>query len=443
MRTMPLCGATLGAAALLAVIPAGAGARDIAGLLTSTGGVSVTFSGDFNRGCAKAGLCGYSGSVEVPPRKRRGEYFLSFEHGHAYESESGVALAEPGAVVVRRDEGGPAPGTCTDRDEELELGLVARAAPRGRVRFSLLSPDMSTGRCAGPALERALLQLPPRVVALKRVSGGNATLDLSGRVPFSSGRFSGVMTSTLQFHLGRAGPGSGRIRARRAVSARQRLVRVASLQAVYRIVRYRGELSASFAGLTGPPCADLDACGVTGSATWRIDASGGELSVDAAGRARRSDHGLRGAIAAIRRRGAYVYPDADVPYVFGTTTADVSRPDGAHCHDAVLADSPGIDVGPRSRVELGGPDAVMAAADLLRAGCPGPRDFDAFRYGTIASAPLRLTSLARRRFALRLAGARRLRGPCYSGSATGRFTLRLERRTLRVAYRRARYVLPP
>jgi hypothetical protein len=439
MRALPLCGATL----LLVVTPASAAARDIEGVLTATGGVSVTFNGDSARGCASAGLCGYSGSVTVAPQRRRGGYLLSFEKGHFFDSDSYVALAKPASVQVQRTEGGAEAGTCSDRDEERQLYLLAHAAERGRVRFELVSPDMSVGRCAGPGLERALSRLPARFVPLKHVSSGNATLDMSGRARYSSGRFSGTVTSTLRFQLGRASPGSGRIRAPRPVAARRRLTRVASVRAVYRIARYRGTLSASFAGLTGPPCADLDACGIEGSATWRIDANGGELSVDAAGRARRSDHGLRGAIAAIRRPGAYVYEDADVPYVLGTTTADVSRPGGAHCHDAVSADSPGIDVGLRSRVELGGPDAVVAAADLLRAGCPGPRAFDAFRYGTIASAPLRLTSLARPRFALMLTGARRLRGPGYSGSTTARFTLELRRRSLRVVYRRSPYVLPP
>ena len=436
-------GATLGAAAVLAATPASAGARDIAGHLTATGGVTISFSGDPARGCADAGLCGYSGSVKVAPHHRRGEYYLSFDDdGYTYESTGSVALAKPAAVTVRRTERGAHAGTCSDRDKELDLYMIARAKRR-HVRFTLLSPDLSTGRCAGPALERALARLPAHIVPLKRVSSGNATLDMTGQTSFSSGRFSGTVTSTLRFHLGRAGPGSGRIRAPRPVAARRRLIRVASVHALYRIVRYSGNVRASFSGLTGPPCADLDACGVTGSATWRIDKSGGELSVDAAGRARRSDHGLRGAIAAIRRRGAYVDSYAQVPYVFGTTTADVARPDGARCHDSVLADSPGLDVIRGPTVELGGPDAVRAAADLLRAGCPGPRDFDAFRYGRIAAGRLRLTSLARRRLVLKLAGHHTLHGPGYSGSATARFTLELRRRSLRVNYRRAPYVLPP
>lgn len=434
-------GATLGAAALLAVTPASAAARDIRGPLTATGGVKITFAGDPARGCGSAGLCGYSGSVEIAPHSRRGEYFLAFEHGHALPSVSDVTLTKPATVVVHRTEDGAGAGTCSDHGgSEFDLSLVASPAKRQRVRFTLYGPDVSTGRCAGPALERALA-LPSREVALKQVSHGNATLDMSGQAPYSSGRFSGTVTSTLRFHLGPASPGSGRIRAPR-VAARPRLIRIARLHAVYRIVRYRGKVSASFGGLTGPPCSDLDACGVTGSATWRIDTSGGELTVEAAGPARRSDHGLRGAVAAIRRRGAQVFPAVRIPHVFGTTTADLNRPDGTRCHDSVLADSPGLAVGFRPVVQLGGPDAIFPAAEMLRAGCPGPRDFDAFRYGAIASAPLRRSSFARRRFTLKLAGHHALRGPGYSGPVTARLTVELERRSLRVDYRRSRDLQP-
>src|SRR3954469_987740 len=229
--------ATLGAAAVLAATPAGAGAQDTTGVLTATGGVTITFSGDPARGCVDAGLCGYSGSVQVAPRKRRGQYFLSIEHGHTYGSESYVALTKPAAVVVRRSEGGTPAGTCSDSDEELELYLAARVAKRGRARFELISPDMSTGRCAGPALERALLRLPAHVVPVEQVSSGDATLDMSGQTAFGSGRFSGTISSTLRFHLGRAAPDNERIKAR-PVAARAHLIRVASLHAVYRIVRY-------------------------------------------------------------------------------------------------------------------------------------------------------------------------------------------------------------
>jgi hypothetical protein len=434
--------AAMGAAALLAATSGSAAARDVSGSLTVTGGVTVTWKGDPARGCMDAGLCGYGGALKLAAGRHKGQYSLSLDARNADGSSSAIDLARMPEVVVRRAEAGVEQGTCADRARDPNLAFDTKRAKPGRVRFFLLAPDLSSARCAGPPLERVLERLRPRTMRIRAISGGNVTIDLSGSAPYSAGRFSGRVKSTLRFHLVRARPP-----ARRLAAARRRpLVRVASIHVVYRIAAYHGELAASFGGLTEPPCADLDLCGVAGSARWRIRAHGGKVVVDAAGRARRSDRGLRGAIAAIRRSDAYVYAFADIPDVTGATTAEVTRPGGTACHDTARVLSRGLDmIVPAGipRVELGGPDAYESDRDLLRAGCPGPRDFDVFGFGPAASGPLKLSSLGKRTLALTLTGSGHFRGRGYSGSQNARFTLDLHRRSLRVAYRRTRYVLPP
>jgi hypothetical protein len=439
MRGIAL-GATLGAAALLAVVPTSAQAQDASGPMTVTGGITITWAGDPARGCAAAGLCGYSGSSQVAAGSGRSEYYLTVEGGHLYGESSRMDLAGPMAVRVQRSEGGVERGVCTDRVEGPYFALGSRRAKRGRARFAVDGPDVSTARCAGPgALWRAVTRLPSRAVPFKQVAHGNTTVDLSGSAPYASGRFSGTVTSTLKFHFGpaRAGnPMNSRARAARA----RRPGRVVDVHAVYRIVGYRGKLSATFGGLTAPPCASFDLCGAAGSVEWAVRSARGLVLIDADATARRGDHGLRGAIAAIGRRNALMNAWAGVPYnVPGTTTAEVTRPDGATCHDAVRVTSPGLDVNSFKSpvwVELGGPDAYPSDGDIVRAGCAGPRDPDVFGDDSIAAGALPLSGLAKRSFKVRLKGGGQFSGPGYSGAQTSRFTLSLRRVVVRATYSR-------
>jgi hypothetical protein len=437
--------ALVGVTASFAAAPPSAQARELSGNMHATGGLTITWHGDAARGCVAAGLCGYSGSAQVSAGTGRSYYYLTVERGRMYGESSSLDLTAPPEVRVERTEGGVEKGTCADRVRNVRFGLATRFAKRGRARFAVFNNDMSTARCAGPqALYRAIQRLPTRTVPLKQVAHGNATIDLSGSAPYSLGRFSGTVTSTLKMHLGPDEQANGRMAvARRArARARARAKRVVNLRAVYRIVGYRGKLSATFGGLTAPPCAALDLCGVSGSAQWAIRASGGRVEVDADATARRSDHGLHGAIAAIRRPNAIVNAWAGWPEdVFGTTTAEVTRPGGVTCHDTARVASPGLDMNMIKSplwIEVGGSDAYPSDADILRAGCPGPRDFDVFRSDSVAAGPLPLSALGKRTVKVSLTGSGKFTGPGYSGTRTARFTLTLRRVVVRATYRRSR-----
>jgi hypothetical protein len=219
-------------------------------------------------------------------------------------------------------------------------------------------------------------------------------------------------------------------------------VRVVHLHARYRVTRLDGSLSTSFGALTEPPCADLDACGVSGTSRWAMSSSRGTVAIEAFARARRSDHGVRGALAAIRRGGAIAYGDGDLSGNPGTTTADVSRSGGARCHDTAGVSSPGVSAtdvaSARLRFELGGEDAYPSSADLVRTGCPGPRDEDVIGVHDIAAGSVPLGVLAQRSFGVHMTGGARFASHGYSGTRSADFALDLRRVSVHAVYRRAR-----
>jgi hypothetical protein len=203
-----------------------------------------------------------------------------------------------------------------------------------------------------------------------------------------------------------------------------------------------GSLQTTFGPLADVPCEDRDACGVNGTSTWALSATRGTLRIGADAFARRSDRGVRGALAAVRRRGAYVFGDADLNRNVGVTTGDVTRPDGAACHDTASAASPGLAAynasARRFTFELGGEDSYLSSVDLIRTGCPGPLDPDAIGSRPLASGSVPLRMLGRRSFGVDLHGAWAFSSNGYAGRTTSRFALDLRRVSIHASYRRAR-----
>jgi hypothetical protein len=144
----------------------------------------------------------------------------------------------------------------------------------------------------------------------------------------------------------------------------------------------------------------------------------------------------------VRRRGAYVFGDADLSRDLGTTTVDLSRPNGVACHDSASAASPGLSAyngsARRFTFELGGEDSFPTSVDLIRAGCPGPRDADALGFQPVASGSVPLRMLGRRAFTVGLHDAWDFSSNGYSGRNTSRFRLDLRRISMHASYRRAR-----
>jgi hypothetical protein len=437
MRSLAV-GAVVGAAAIFAAAPADARSRDFDASLSATGSISVTWHGDQARGCAAAGLCGYRGSVSVEPVD--GQLFLSFGRRGLLFADGVLDPESPSLARVQRREESGAVDTCVDASPEGEVEVAVNK--RGRVaRLGLAGEAITAGRCAGPDLTDALRQIRKRQISLARLKRGQTTIDFSGRVPFRSGHFSGVIDSTLRLHVGRVGashevsvgiPDTPR-RARR-------FARVVELSSVYRITSFAGRFGATFRGLAEPACSGVDACGVSGAAHWAILSSGGTISIEANALTRGSDRGLRGLRAAVPRKGSrgFVAGFAELRHEVGATSARVERTGGATCQSSKSTLPPYLYV--RSGrteipVALGSPRVFPMGPDPLRAGCPGPTGAAVVARHAIAVGRIPLADVGRRRIALHLGGAAAFDDGAYRGTWRSRFTLRLERVKQRLTYR--------
>jgi hypothetical protein len=208
---------------------------------------------------------------------------------------------------------------------------------------------------------------------------------------------------------------------------------------VYRVTALVGKLGASFHGLEEPLCGAVDACGLSGVESWAILSRGGTVAIDAGAFARRSDHGLRGLRAAVRRRGAggFVDVEADLRHEVGATSAHVEREGGTGCHDSKSA-LPPLLYTPGSRtgalIRLGEPDLFGAQPDLLRTGCPGPTQAGVVGRRAMAAGRLPLSAVGKRQIVLRLRGGGNFDDGSYAGAWSGGFTLRLRRAKQRLVY---------
>jgi hypothetical protein len=443
MRGVAL-GALVGTLAVAGAAPAHAAARDLSASVKVTGGISVAWHGDPARGCGAAGLCGYRGSLRARPGSVA-ELELTPFRGRL---EGSVYLDASDAPVVRvsRDQGGESGGGCVDLARGVQMYVELAQVGRRRAIARIEEEGLSSGRCAGPAVTRLLERLPARSVSLARLRRGGVTIDLSSSRPYGAGRFSGTVTSTLKLRIARprAEPTIGRSLLRPPPMAHS--VRFAELHARYRVTSISGKFTSSFQGLAPPACVTLDACGVAGSATWAVLASGGEVVIDALILPRRSDHGVRGALAALERGRGSIDAYGEFPHARGVTTAEVSRQAGETCRDTARTAMPPITSSVSSRgfassktveLRLAGQEA-SGPDDLVRTGCPAPTQADTLDGRPPATATLPVSALRRRELELQLRGAGRFTGGAYSGTRQARLRFGLRRAGISVAYRSTR-----
>ncbi|MFZ1996233.1 MAG: hypothetical protein WAU75_19135 [Solirubrobacteraceae bacterium] len=276
--------ATVVACTLAAFAPTAAGARaptrtspahgseqisipaHFSGLLT------VQFHGDGAAGCARWGLCGYSGTVTWRPPPS-GSVQIDVTGGR-HPTTSAALLPTttfgpaPAAGVTTADVqlagGGPSAPAVRCVDAAVTGAVTGFPAHHGLVLVSLrqVEPALLVTRCAGPRDPDVIPQLPAPVLSLPALERGQRTISFAVSSTLLSHGLIGSISSTLSLHLGRP---------HRATSSNRSPgrggTRVRELEVEYRAA-ITGSVAEYIRGATNPlVCGPLGACGLTGTIT--------------------------------------------------------------------------------------------------------------------------------------------------------------------------------
>jgi len=424
-------------------VPAGASRS-----LTLSGSLTWTWRADPARGCAAAGLCGVSGSIEVVP---------SLDSVAESDGRSvSVMLRDPGAVARVEDD--PS-GSCVDL---VPVDASLSSGPGGPLHvetggFGDGSALPSSGRCAGPtAQDLGLSKLPVR-----RLRGGG--YDFSTTTSFAAGPFELTLVSTLRGRrgapaspFGAADPGrrsaaitAGRTATTKLRASRPPPARLARAQhpqlyefaeVEYRLTRVTGSLSAGFRGLPPPLCDALDACASTGVLTFRPHAGYGTLDFN--GYATVSKRvGAAVALADLRSRSLSSGDTSFDGALPAGLTEMLMRPGRAACgqsrsqRDLVLsADYP------RATLSLSPPEVPVA--ESVRTRCPGPSRADILGDRALAQARFPLRRVGRKTLTVALGNPGKFEGLAYAGARRGALVLTFRRILLRAGTTANTSVLP-
>ena len=391
-----------------------------------TGSLTIAWHGDPAHGCAAAGLCGVSGTVQ-----------MTFG-GESASSDGGFPplLADDDNAVARVQTTAPdgSVTTCVDL-VPVQFALSVRGASaelaKGLEGPGGLAEAPSSGRCAGPtAGDMAALRLPAR-------PDGHG-YDLSGRTSFTAGPFavtaiSGVRVLITFGNAGENGSGTtivgGSTGTAHPLKPRRALAEHASV--TYRVVGLAGSLTTDFAGAAPPQCDALGACGVSGrlaqsfAARGRVTFAGARLAKRRAGRER--------ALADLRDGRMPVLATFGEPSLRETVAESSSQTGGVAC----AAAGSGTMLGAQApRPQRGGAELALSdpqdgfgdgPADPFRTHCPGPSTQDVLgpNGGALATAIVSSGQLGTPRLSVTFAPHGAFHSAAYAGRRTGELTLTL------------------
>ena len=346
-----------------------------------SGQLTVQFHGDTAAGCARWGLCGYSGTVSWrPPQdgslivsRRLGArpsttviFVPSFSAGPTVPG--GVTTAD---VVLNAGPSAPPAAHCVDVATTGEfVSLPVRA---GRVTVSLAGagPPLLMTRCAGPRDPDVIPDLPVRSLSVTAVERGHTTISLAASRALSAHGFAGTVSSTIALRLGTPG------RTTRASGSPGRpggrSTRVRKIDVGYRAT-ISGRVVALLRGDANPLlCAPLGSCGLSGTITLTPHAGSGHATLTAEERASRPRRAL---LAAVGLSGGSAHGVIGFGSVHwsgaGSTVADVVQ-GSARCNDAARLDSGGMLLTTtRGRLRVSyTPDGFVSGTSGVTH-CPGP-----------------------------------------------------------------------
>jgi hypothetical protein len=399
------------AAAPAAAAPAAAPSGQLS--YSPHGSIDYIWTGVPSRGCAQAGLCGVTGSLQVISGP---------------ESTSGspsIEVIDDSSVVRVEYPGSPARICVDPMAYDVNFRLAGRQAGASQPYA-----DVSAGQCAGPvAGDLAAVRLPVRREA-------NGDYDLTGSQSFGAGPFEVRVLSKLHALVSRGGIGSGGSYSSSGPPPgkypKPHRVLVEHAQVYYRVANVTGALIDAFAGSPDPLCEPLAACGTTGSVRLAITRIPQELEFSGARIVKRRASRSR-ALADFRagRLGFYNNANALDPTVM--LAGSLAGPGPHDCTSTILSRflasmaSRPTHTADELYLGAGGVDDVSSNQDPLRTRCPGPGADTIIGEGALASGSVPISAFGAPRIELVFRNSGRFAGLGYAGTRGGSIAITLMR----------------
>ncbi len=169
----------------------------------------VTFQGDGGEACARAGVCGYSGTLSYGfSGIRDGQLTVILSHRGKRSSAFGFANLNVGALTMASVSSAPGATPCTEKILHKFDGFALEGdAKTLRLLFhpAEAAPDFLSSYCGGPSdadIDHAQ-GLPTLTVATRKLRQRRLTLTSDSVTPFHIGPFTGTVTFHASFQLAR------------------------------------------------------------------------------------------------------------------------------------------------------------------------------------------------------------------------------------------------
>ncbi|HTU98180.1 MAG TPA: hypothetical protein VMF14_20180 [Solirubrobacteraceae bacterium] len=367
----------------------------------ATGGLFVQFHSDPGAGCARWGLCGYSGNVSWQPTRSDSLQIVRVGGRHpqvslllvpSLNASADFAGGVTTANVAQAGGDATAAGAHCSDAADVDQPILEAHGTRSTVSLGSASPSVLDTRCAGPRDADVLPHLPVRTLPLATLQRGRRAISLAAVHALHAHGLSGTITSTFVLHLGRPGP--PRVAGDGGSHGPAELGR--EIHVFYR-ASLRGRILEEVRGAADPlACAPLGSCATTGTVTLSAHAHSATASLIAVahpGTPRRqllAAVGLAppgpGGAGGVRGVGVVAWRGG------GSVQSDLTQGTDS-CRDT-LASSGGeltfATSGTRLRVMM--PVGDSAASPLLATRCPGPTP----AAGQLAGATVPLSALRHR-----------------------------------------------
>lgn len=407
---LALAGITPGPAAASRLVSVGSG-NDSPTLQTSvplrvSGQLTVQFQGDAAAGCARWGLCGYSGTVSWRPAANA-SLIVSQTPGHRSTTVIEVPsfLAGPGLpggvtnadVAFGAAPSAPTASHCADVADTGQFVPLLVRADRVTVALARAVPGLLLTRCAGPRDGDVIPQLPRRSLSVAALRRGRTTISLVASRRLSAHGFTGSINSTIVLHLGAPG--------RTTRSASPSHVRPGTGTRIRQIkVRYRATLSGDVVervhGAANPLlCAPLGSCGLAGTITLTPRAGDARATLTAQERASRPRQTLLAAVGLARGPAPGVIGFGAVQWHGAGSMAVALTQGSEHCVDAARLGSGSLLMATnRGRLAVSYTPGALIGDVSAASHCPGPL----FNEAVAAAGHIPVSMLARGTTMIRL-----------------------------------------